>query len=164
MPSDWVKRYNFLLLSPNALSGGHFVENWVKWASTWSKPHNFAWNPILLDSAPLKYVKKSGSSALLKIAPTSSFFWYFPLVYSLCRHSFHSLSLLRYELNTYQSSRQLILILCLLCFFSSYPWVLCCVQSRLARIPRVQLTITISFTPSVRITYEWFEYTMNMLR
>ena len=25
VPSNWVKRYNFLLLSPNALSGGHFV-------------------------------------------------------------------------------------------------------------------------------------------
>ena len=27
VPSNWVKRYNFLLLSPNALSGGHFVEH-----------------------------------------------------------------------------------------------------------------------------------------
>ena len=25
VPSNWVKRYNFLLLSPNALSGGHFL-------------------------------------------------------------------------------------------------------------------------------------------
>ena len=49
-----------------------------------------------------------------------------------------------------------------MCF--SYPWVLCCVQSRLARIPRVQLTTTISFMPSVRITYDWCEYTMNIIR
>ena len=27
VPSNWVKRYNFLLLAPNALSGGHFVEH-----------------------------------------------------------------------------------------------------------------------------------------
>ena len=95
--------------------------------------------------------------------PNLLFFVFPTSLYSLCCHSFHSLSLLPYGLNTYQSSRLLILILCLLCF-CSYPWVLCCVQSRLARIPRVQLTITISFTPSVRITYEWCEYTMNMLR
>ena len=139
VPSNWIKRYNFLLLSPNALSGGHFffffflpyhlflhcLENrtkpistpydgrrwwdsnlrtptcksptlplcygwsfcwahWVKWAIAWSKLRNCAWDPILLDSAPLNYVKKSGSKALLKIAPNSSFL-YFPLVYSLFR-------------------------------------------------------------------------------
>ena len=27
VPSNWVKRYNFLLLLPNALSEGHFVEH-----------------------------------------------------------------------------------------------------------------------------------------
>ena len=27
VPSNWVKRYNFLLLSPNTISGGHFVEH-----------------------------------------------------------------------------------------------------------------------------------------
>ena len=27
VPSNWVKRYNFLILSPNALAGGHFVEH-----------------------------------------------------------------------------------------------------------------------------------------
>ena len=27
VPSNWAKRYNFLLLSPNALSGDHFVEH-----------------------------------------------------------------------------------------------------------------------------------------
>ena len=27
VPLHWVKRYNVLLLSPNALSGGHFVEH-----------------------------------------------------------------------------------------------------------------------------------------
>ena len=26
VPSNWAKRCNFLLLSPNALSGAHFVE------------------------------------------------------------------------------------------------------------------------------------------
>ena len=25
--SNWIKSYNFLLLSPNVLSGGHFVEH-----------------------------------------------------------------------------------------------------------------------------------------
>ena len=84
--------------------------------------------PILLDSAPLNYVKKSGSKALLKIALISSFL-YFPLVYSLCRHSFHSLNLLRYWLNTYQSSRLLISILCLLCFFLSMGFLLCPIQA-----------------------------------
>ena len=58
--------------------------HWVKWAIAWSKLRNCAWDPILLDSAPLNYVKKSGSKALLKIAPNSSFL-YFPLVYSLFR-------------------------------------------------------------------------------
>ena len=57
-------------------------------------------DPILLDSTPLNYVKKSGSKALLKIALNSSFL-YFPLVYSLFRHSFHSLNLLWYGLNTF---------------------------------------------------------------
>ena len=27
VPSNWVKRYNLLFLSPNSLSGGHFVEH-----------------------------------------------------------------------------------------------------------------------------------------
>ena len=48
--------------------------HWVKWAITWSKPHNCAWDNILLDSAPLKYVKKPDSKALLKIAPDLLFF------------------------------------------------------------------------------------------
>ena len=77
------------------------------------KPQNFAWDSILLDSAPLNYVKKSGSNALLKIALTSSFL-YFPLVYSL---TVFTLCLLQYGLNTCQSSRLLILIICLLCVF-----------------------------------------------
>ena len=46
---------------------------WVKWATTWSKPQNFAQEPILLDSAHLNYVKKSASKALLKIAPNVLF-------------------------------------------------------------------------------------------
>ena len=51
-----------------------FLVRLVKWAITWSKPKNIAWEPILLDSAPLKYVKKSASKALLKIAPNVLFF------------------------------------------------------------------------------------------
>ena len=27
VPSNWIKRYNFSLLSPNTLAGGHFVEH-----------------------------------------------------------------------------------------------------------------------------------------
>ena len=34
----------------------------------------FSWDPILLDSEPLNYVKMSGSKALLKIAPKLIFF------------------------------------------------------------------------------------------
>ena len=34
----------------------------------------FSWDPILLDSAPLNYVKMSGFKALLKIAPNLLFF------------------------------------------------------------------------------------------
>ena len=45
----------------------------------------FSWDPILLDSAPLNYVKMSGFKALLKIAPNLLFFFDFPLVYSFCR-------------------------------------------------------------------------------
>ena len=52
---------------------GVILLRWVKWAITWSKPQNFAWEPILFDSAPLNYVKKSASKALLKIDLTSSF-------------------------------------------------------------------------------------------
>ena len=33
----------------------------------------FSWDPILLDSAPLNYVKMSGFKALLKIAPNLLF-------------------------------------------------------------------------------------------
>ena len=51
-----------------------FLVRWVKSAITWSKPKNIAWEPILLDSAPLNYVKKSASKALFKIAPNVLFF------------------------------------------------------------------------------------------
>ena len=127
-----------------------------KMSNNMIKPRNCAWDPTLLDSVPLNYVKKSGSKALLKIPPNSSFL-YFPLVYSLFRDSFHSLNLLWYGLNPYQSSRPLILILYLLCLFLSMGvinFMLCPIKAGSNSTCSIDHIITISFTPSVGITYE----------
>ena len=74
VPSNWVKRYNFLLLLPNALSEGHFVEHTEQNEQLHGQNLNFSWDLILLNSAPLNYVKMSGFKALLKIAPNVLFF------------------------------------------------------------------------------------------
>ena len=75
-PLNWGRRQdrNSYFYHQMLFLGVIFLVRWVKWAITWSKPKNIAWEPILLDSAPLNYVKKSASKALLKIAPNVLFF------------------------------------------------------------------------------------------
>ena len=55
MPSNWAKRYVFLLLSQNVLSGAHFVEHTEKNEQLHGQNLKInAWEPGLLDSSSLK--------------------------------------------------------------------------------------------------------------
>ena len=51
-PRIWVRDRNSFITECSFWRSFCWV-HWVKRAITWSKPHNCAWEPILLDSAPL---------------------------------------------------------------------------------------------------------------
>ena len=74
VPSNWVKRYNSYFYHQMLLLEVILLSTRSKIAITWSKPHNCAWDNILLDSAPLNYVKKFDPKALLNIDPDHLFF------------------------------------------------------------------------------------------